>query len=98
MSKAYIIFLEEITNPEQFAIYRQWSSRAIASFDAKILVRGGNTETLEGITPPRTVILEFPSIERAREFYHSMQYLRARNAREGAVKMNCYIIEGYEPI
>src|SRR2546427_5711504 len=34
--------------------------------------------------PGRTVILKFPSFEAARAFYDTPEYLRAREAREGA--------------
>jgi DNA gyrase subunit B len=59
---------------------------AIAQYGGQYLVRGGNSEVLEGKwTPPqRMVIVEFESIEQARRFYHSTEYQAARKARETA--------------
>jgi uncharacterized protein (DUF1330 family) len=48
-------------------------------------VRGGKVEVLEGDwNPGRTVILKFPSFEKARAFYDTPEYQKAKAAREGA--------------
>ena len=91
---AYIIADVEVTNPEQYAEYRKWSTLAMQAHGAKVLVRGGATELLEGRVPGRTIVLEFASKAQARAFYDSPQYLRARNARDGAAIMNMFIAEG----
>ncbi|MNW16759.1 hypothetical protein D3C71_2157240 [compost metagenome] len=64
------------------------------AYDAKILVRGGESKHLEGREPGRTVVMEFPSMAAAQAFYDSWQYRRARNAREGAAVMNMFIVQG----
>lgn len=91
---AYVIFNVDVTHPEQYQTYRRWSSLAINAYDAKVLVRGGATTSLEGEAPKRVVVLEFPSVERARAFYESPQYRRARNAREGAAEADIFIVQG----
>ena len=45
--------------------YAENASLAIKKYNGKILVRGGRTETIEGIPSPRTVLIEFPSINEA---------------------------------
>jgi len=45
----------------------------------------GRTATLEG--PParaRVVVIEFPSFDRAKQFYDSSEYVAARKVRAGA--------------
>lgn len=91
---AYIVADVDVHKPAQYEQYKRLSSLAISAFDAKILVRGGETRTLEGREPGRTVLLEFPSMARAQAFYDSWQYRRARNAREGAADMNMFIVKG----
>ncbi len=91
---AYVIFNVDVKKPEQYEHYRQWSSLAMKAYDAKVLVRGGATMALEGTAPKRVVILEFPSVDKAREFYDSPQYLRARNARHGAAEADIFIVQG----
>jgi uncharacterized protein (DUF1330 family) len=94
MPKAFIIADVHITNPEQYAEYRKWSSAAMQAHQAKVLVRGGQTRPLEGREPGRTVILEFADMAAAQRFYDSDEYSRARKAREGAAVMNMFIVEG----
>jgi len=91
---AYIVADVNVHKPAQYEQYKRLSSLAISAFDAKILVRGGETRKLEGREPGRTVLLEFPSMARAQAFYDSWQYRRARNAREGAAEMNMFIVKG----
>lgn len=40
------------------------------------------------------VVLEFDSVKRARAWYDSPEYREARRAREGAMVMKAFIIEG----
>ena len=91
---AYLIANIHVTKPEKYEEYKRFSSLAMQAHNARVLVRGGKTEGLEGDTPSRTVVLEFPSIAAARTFYNSAQYRRARNVREGAAVMTMYIVEG----
>jgi uncharacterized protein (DUF1330 family) len=91
---AYILADVEVTDPIRYAEYRRWASEAIRLHDAKILVRGGATERLEGREPGRIVVLEFRDVDHARAFYHSHEYGKARAARAGAADMNMLIVEG----
>lgn len=97
MSPAYIIANVNVTDPQQYEEYRRFSSAAIEQAGAEILVRGGDIEALEGTPPSRTVVLKFPSMSAAREFYNAAPYQRARQAREGAADMTMYIVEGVAP-
>lgn len=95
MPRAYIIINVTVTNPEQMALYREWSSKAIQEHGADILVRGGAVEVLEGDwTPDRVVLLGFESADQARAFYHSETYTHARRLREGAGVMRMVVVEG----
>jgi len=95
MKPGYVIADVTVTNDRQYAEYRKWSTLAMRAHDAEVVVRGGAIEVLEGPwQPTRMVILKFPSMEKARAFYHSHQYRRARNAREGAAVMRMVLVEG----
>lgn len=91
---AYLIADVTVTKPAQYEDYKRLSTLAMRAYDAKILVRGGESRHLEGREPGRTVVMEFPSMAAARAFYDSWQYRRARNAREGAAVMNMFIVQG----
>ncbi len=95
MPAAYIIANVRVTNPEQYAEYRKWSTAAFEAHQAEVLVRGGNFEVIEGDwVPERLVVVRFPSVEAAHRFYDSPEYGKARVAREGAAIMRLVIVEG----
>ena len=92
---AYIIAEVTVTDPDKMAAYRVWSSRAMQEHGARVLVRGGASETLEGDwAPQRLVVLEFPDREAARRFYQSETYTHARTLREGAGIMRMVAVDG----
>jgi len=94
MPKGYIIVNANVTDPEKYADYRPPSTKAIEAFGGKVLVRGGQSETLEGSLFPRAVVLEFADYETAKKWYHSAEYEAARRAREGAAQLNMMVVEG----
>ena len=95
MTSAYIIANVEVTNPMHYEEHKKWSTAAMQAHGAEVCVRGGKVEVLEGDwNPGRTVILKFPSFEAARAFYDTPEYLRAREAREGASIMRMVCVEG----
>jgi Domain of unknown function (DUF1330) len=48
----------------------------------------------QGISHARTVVIEFPSSDAAKTFYHSAEYEIARNERANAAQMNLMVVEG----
>jgi uncharacterized protein (DUF1330 family) len=93
--KAYILVQVDVTNPTQYAEYTKLSPGIIEQFGGRFLARGGRTTTLEG--PPakgRVVVIEFPSYERAQEFYNSTEYQAARKVRAGAATAQFVLVEG----
>jgi uncharacterized protein (DUF1330 family) len=93
--KAYVLVQVEVTNPEQYAEYMKLSPGVIEKFGGKFIARGGRSATLEG-TPARgrVVVVEFPSFERAQEFYKSAEYEAARKVRAGAATAQFVLVEG----
>jgi uncharacterized protein (DUF1330 family) len=95
MSSAYIIANVRITNPVQYEEYKKLSSLAMQANGAEVCVRGGAAEVLEGDwQPDRLVVLKFANVAKARAFYDSVEYSRARQAREGAAVMRMIVVEG----
>ena len=92
---AYIVVDAEISDPAKYEEYKKLAPQAIAKFGGRYLARGGQTVTLEGDwRPGRVIVLEFPSLEAARNFYTSIEYTAARRARAGAVKMQMVAVDG----
>lgn len=97
MSKpAYMVVDARSSDPERMAEYRRLSQIAVAAFGGRFLVRGAPYETLEGSwQPQRVVVVEFPSMDAARKFYDSPEYVAARSARAGVSDFDMLLVEGY---
>jgi uncharacterized protein (DUF1330 family) len=94
--KAYIVVQAEVTNPQRYAEYAKLTPDIIARFGGRFLARAGKTVTLEG--PPakgRVVVIEFPSLQQAEEFYRSPEYTAARKLRDGAATAQFIAVEGF---
>ena len=91
---AYIIAQINVTNPEKYQEYAKLAGPASAKHGGRFLVRGGTKTTLEGDIPyQRIVVTEFPDVEAAKRFYHSVEYQAAREKRLGAADFNMVIVE-----
>jgi uncharacterized protein (DUF1330 family) len=67
----------------------------ITAFDGRFIVRGGRTEVLEGEwARRRVVVLEFPSVERAKEWWSSPEYAEARAIRQATSEGTLIVVEG----
>lgn len=92
---AYIIARIRVTDPTQYEEYKKLSPAAAAAFDGEFIVRGGETETLEGAEETRRlVVVRFDSMDKARAFYRSEQYQAAKAAREGAAEAQFVLVDG----
>jgi len=92
---AYIIVDSEILDPAKYEEYKKLTPQAIAKHGGRFLVRGGPSVVLEGDwRPNRVVVIEFPSLEAARNFYTSVEYTAARRARAGAARMDMIAVDG----
>ena len=94
---AYVFVEIDIFNQELYEEYKKMTPATIQDFDGKFLVRGGQTVHLEGDwNPERIVLLEFPSVERARDWWDSETYTRARLVRQRAAETKMIILKGVD--
>jgi uncharacterized protein (DUF1330 family) len=92
---AYIIVDIEITDPVRYETYKQLAAPTVAQYDGRYVVRGGAVETLEGgRTPGRLVVLEFPTAQRAREWWESEVYAPAKAMRHASANSEMILVEG----
>ncbi len=92
---AYIIARVTITDPEQYRHYLNATPPIIEKYGGKAIARSTEPLTLEGPDETRRiVILQFPGVDKAREFYHSPEYRKARKLREGAAVGELIVVEG----
>jgi uncharacterized protein (DUF1330 family) len=92
---AYVIVDIDVHDSVGYDEYKKLAPAAVALFGGKYIARGGNTETLEGDwSPSRLVILQFESVEQAKEWLNSDEYSQARKMRHSTAKSNMVVIEG----
>jgi uncharacterized protein (DUF1330 family) len=98
MMSLYIIARVDITDREQYQHYLKVAPPVIEQYGGKVITQFETPLTLEGSTETRRiVILQFPSIAKSKEFYHSPEYLKARKLREGAAAGEMIVVEGFVP-
>ena len=92
---AYIIVDVNVTNPTRYEDYKKLTPASLIPYDGKFIVRGGQTQTLEGDwIPGRIVVLEFPSTEKANAWWSSEGYAPAKAIRQSASDTRMILVEG----
>ena len=93
--EAYIIVRADIKDMEKYKEYLKIVPKIIESYGGKAIVRGGRTLTLEGNQENRRiVVIKFPSMDKAKEFYYSKEYREAKKLRENIATGDLIIVEG----
>ena len=91
----YMVGNITVTDPELFAEYGKRVPETVAQFGGTYVVRGGTPEKIEGnYEPARIVILQFDSVERAREWYDSDVYAPLKEMRMKASHGDLYFVQG----
>jgi uncharacterized protein (DUF1330 family) len=92
---AYVVFTrEKMRNREEYERYRQKARPAAAGHPLKQLAVYGKHEVLEGPAIEGAVVLEFPTVEAAKAYYHSPAYQDAARHRFLAADYRVFIVEG----
>jgi uncharacterized protein (DUF1330 family) len=97
MPKAYwITCYRSISDPQKVADYAKLAPAATALYGARYIARSAATAAFESGQKERTVIAEFPSVEKAIAAYQSPGYQEALKALgDGAVR-DIRIVEAME--
>ena len=92
---AYVIVEIEVTDPVGYEEYKKQAAASVHAKGGKYIVRGGKTEVLEGDwQPKRIVVLEFPSMDRAKEWLNCEEYRDPRKMRHRTATTNMVLVEG----
>ena len=95
---AYLVAHVEVHDPAGFAEYRNRVAPVIEAYGGRYLVRGGALETVEGAGQRRRlVIVEFPSMDAARGFYHGPEYAPVLQLRLDSAASEVVLVEGWTP-
>lgn len=93
---AYVISEVEILDESQGLRYRDLAAASITRHGGRYIVRGADPAVPEGDWPPgaRVVVVEFPSMDRAKEWYESADYAEALAVRRTALERRLLFVEG----
>ena len=93
----YVIAGNNVVDAEVMREYSALVQATMDPFGGRFVVRGGKVEVVEGAwSASRTVVIEFPSLEHARGWYHSDAYQAIIQMRFDAAKTDFLMfVEGW---
>nr|WP_321441582.1 DUF1330 domain-containing protein [uncultured Hyphomonas sp.] len=92
---AYVVFTRErIRSVPDMEAYAPAARASFTGRNLERLAAYGKCETLEGAPIEGAVILSFPTMEAAKEWYNSPEYTEARRHRFLGADYRCFITEG----
>ena len=95
MNKGYIVCVYEIIkDDEALKNYAIKARAAVEKYNGKFLIRGGKNIVTEGKNFVRTVVIEFDSFEKVKDFFYSPEYQAAHELLKDTVVRNHQIVEG----
>lgn len=96
MPKGYIIGHITVNDPEAYQEYIARDTPILLRHGAKPIVRGGQSEVLEGETFQRHVVFEFSSYEAALAAYNDPEYQEVAEIRRRTADSVILVVEGTE--
>lgn len=94
---AYVIVDAQVLDAEGALAYRALAEPSIRLYGGRYLVQGAVPEAAEGAAWPSSrvaTVIEFPDMDRLREWYGSAEYGEAQVARQGAIDLRLLFVEG----
>lgn len=96
MAKGYWIGRVDVNDEEAYKPYAVANGPIFKKFGARIIVRGGPYECVEGTARGRNVVIEFPDYATAMACYNSPEYQENMKIRQANAVTDLIIIEGYD--
>lgn len=94
MPKGYIIGHITVNDPEAYREYVEKDTPILHRLGGQFIVRGGASETPEGKSQDRHVVIEFDSYEAATAAYHDPDYQAVAEIRRRTADSTIILVEG----
>lgn len=93
---AYLFGKITVTDPSWLPEYQTEVVKLLENVGATYVVRSTETELLEGdcAAPSASIIIEFPSMQVARDWYHSPEYQRLVKLRQSGSTIELFLADG----
>ena len=92
--KGYWIVRCRYNDQDAFEKYASFATQVVAKNNGRFLIRGGQQMQMENGNYERTVMVEFPSMDIAKEVYKSHEYQEALKIIESSAERDFVIVEG----
>ncbi len=94
MPKGYIIGHISVHDPEGYRDYVERDTPILLGHGGRFVVRGGTSETVEGASGDRHVVIEFDDYETARRAYHDPDYQAVADILRRTATSTIILVEG----
>jgi len=94
MAKGYIIGHITVRNPEAYKEYVEKDTPILEGMGGRFIVRGGQSDHVEGELLERHVIIEFPSYDAALSAYNDPEYQEVAKIRWDNADSTMVVVEG----
>lgn len=92
---AYFIVDMDVHDRAGMREYLERVPGTLAKYGGRYIVRGGKFEIVEGNwQPTRVVMLEFPSMKQAKNWYDCEEYKEMKAARQQSARTDIVLVEG----
>lgn len=96
LQKGYCIVLLDVIDRDLYAEYAQRATEIEAAHGGRALVAADAVHVAEGSWPSeRVVVLEFPSLQAARDWYTDPEYADLIPMRQRATNSSVLFVEGF---
>ena len=93
---SYVIAHVKVNNAQEYKKYILGFIDAFKPFDGKVLVATDEVEVLEGEWQDgRTIVMEFPTRNQAKDWYKSEQYQKIAQYRFQSASTNMILVDGF---
>lgn len=96
MPKGYAVFNLKINDQAAFDAYAEKAIPKIIASGGNPIIVNDEPEVVEGTWRPRTVVVQFASVEAAQAWYNSADYQAVAGERQAASDSNVVIVPGFE--
>lgn len=93
MAAAWVVFGVKIDDAERFKEYQAAGGKTLAGRNFKVVAGPVAQSVLEGDPLDEVIILEFPSVAEARDWYDSPEYQHAISLRAPVSETFSFIVE-----
>ena len=96
MPKGYIVGHITVKDPDAYKEYVEKDTPILLARGGKFIIRGGQSQVMEGEVLDRHVVIEFPSYQAALDAYNDPEYQEVMKIRHRTADSVILVVEGAE--